>query len=94
MVRIPGFYCCSPGSVPSWGIEIPQAMECGQKNPRKQQKQEWCALAYFKKVSLSPPSARSMRVFFDICYGNLVEFLEGNLTIVLGVPYDWYPWSL
>ena len=92
MVRIPGFYCCSPGSVPRWGTESPQATQCGQKNPRKQQ-QEWRALAYFKKVSLSPPFARSTRVFFDICYGNLVELLEVNLTILLEVPYDWYPWS-
>ena len=25
MVRILGFHCCGPGSIPGWGTEIPQA---------------------------------------------------------------------
>ena len=26
VVRIPGFHCHGPGSVPGWGTEIPQAV--------------------------------------------------------------------
>ena len=33
MVRIPGFHCCGPGSVPCQGTEILQAEWCGQKRP-------------------------------------------------------------
>ena len=32
MVRIPGFHCHGPGSVPGWGTEIPCAMQHSQKN--------------------------------------------------------------
>ena len=31
MVRIPGFHCCGPGSIPGRGTEILQAVWCGQK---------------------------------------------------------------
>ena len=27
MVRIPGFHCRGPGSIPDWGTEIPQAAQ-------------------------------------------------------------------
>ena len=30
VVRILGFHCCNLGSVPGWGSEIPQAMQCGK----------------------------------------------------------------
>ena len=33
VVRILGFHCHGPGSVPGWGIEIRQAVWHGQKNP-------------------------------------------------------------
>ena len=35
MVRIPGFHCRGPGSIPSWGTEIPQAMWQGQKKKKE-----------------------------------------------------------
>ena len=35
MVRIPGFHCCGLGSVPGWGTEILQAVQCGQKKKKK-----------------------------------------------------------
>ena len=31
VVRIPGFHCCSLGSIPDGGAEIPQAVLCSQK---------------------------------------------------------------
>ena len=31
MVRIPGFHCRGPGSIPGQGIEIPQAARHGKK---------------------------------------------------------------
>lgn len=31
VVSIPGFHCSGPGSIPSWGTEIPQAMKHDQK---------------------------------------------------------------
>ena len=31
MVRIPGFHCCGPGSIPGWGTEVLQAAQRGQK---------------------------------------------------------------
>ena len=30
-VRTLSFHCCGLGSIPGWGTEIPQAMQCGQK---------------------------------------------------------------
>ena len=35
MVRIPGFHCCGPGSVPGQGAEILQAVWWGQKHTNK-----------------------------------------------------------
>ena len=35
MVRIPGFHCCGPGSVPGQGTEIPQAVEHSQKTNKQ-----------------------------------------------------------
>ena len=35
MVRIPGFHCHGPGSIPGRGTEIPQAVQCGQKKSTK-----------------------------------------------------------
>ena len=34
MVKIPGFHCRGPGSVPGWGTEIPQAAWHGPKKKR------------------------------------------------------------
>ena len=31
MVRTWCFHCGGPGSIPGWGIKIPQALQCGQK---------------------------------------------------------------
>ena len=31
VVRILGFHCRGPGSIPGWGTEIPQTVQCGQK---------------------------------------------------------------
>ena len=39
MVRTRRFHCRSPGSIPSWGSNIPQAMRSGQKK-KKRQKEE------------------------------------------------------
>ena len=39
VVRIPGFHWRGPGSIPSWGAEIPQAAQCNQKT--KKEKKEW-----------------------------------------------------
>ena len=38
MVRIPGFHCCGPGSIPGQGTEIPQAMEHSQKKQTNKKK--------------------------------------------------------
>ena len=35
MVRILGFHCCGPGSISGWGTEIPQAIQCSQKEKKK-----------------------------------------------------------
>ena len=35
VVRILGFHCRDPGSVPGQGTEIPQAAKCGQKKRKK-----------------------------------------------------------
>ena len=35
MIRIPGFHCFGPGSIPGLGTEIPQAAEYGKKKKKK-----------------------------------------------------------
>ena len=34
VVRILGFHCCGPGSIPGWETEIPQAVQRGQKKKK------------------------------------------------------------
>ena len=34
VVSIPGFHCSGPGSIPSWGTEILQAMKHDQKKKK------------------------------------------------------------
>ena len=34
MVRIPGFHCCGPGSIPGWGTKTPKAMLGGKKKKK------------------------------------------------------------
>ena len=34
VVRIPGFHCHDPGSIPGWGTEILQAVRCSQKKKK------------------------------------------------------------
>ena len=36
MVKIPGFHCQGPGSVPGQGIEIPQTSWYSQKKKKKE----------------------------------------------------------
>ena len=38
MVRILHFHCGGPGSVPSWGIKVPQATHSSQKKKKKERK--------------------------------------------------------
>ena len=38
VIRIPGFHCRDPGSIPDRGTEIPQASQHGQKQTNKQKK--------------------------------------------------------
>ena len=35
VIRIPGFHCFGPGSIPGLGTEIPQAAEYGKKKKKK-----------------------------------------------------------
>lgn len=45
----------------------------------------------FENGSFSSPSAESRRFFSDSYCGNLVEFLQVNLIILCGSPYNWIP---
>ena len=50
VVRIPGFHCRGPGSVPGWGTEILQAAQ-----PKKKKKKKFHILIFnltFNKVRL------------------------------------------
>ena len=40
MVRILGFHCRGPSSIPGWGTEIPQVTRCGQKTIGKEGRKE------------------------------------------------------
>ena len=40
MVRILGFHCRGPGSIPGQGNEIPQAVQHGQKKKKKKKKKK------------------------------------------------------
>ena len=49
-VKIPGFHCRGPGSIPGWGIEIPQATWHGQKTNKQISKQTKTEFHFGKKV--------------------------------------------
>ena len=40
MVRVLGFHCCGPGSVPGQGTEILQAAQHSQKKKKKKKKKK------------------------------------------------------
>ena len=54
-VRIPGFHCCGPGSIPDQGTKILPAVQHSQKQTNKHPRQ--LALTYFPSLlfSISAP---------------------------------------
>lgn len=82
VVQTPNFDCQGPGSVPSWGTKIPQAIRCGQN---------WCIMSYHQ--AQCPSFSLRLRLLDSIARGRIQRWFTDFFFIHLLNTFNSHPVS-
>ena len=91
VVRILGFHCCGLGSTPGGGTEIPQAIQCGQKNKEVLHK---CLCLFLSPLNTQHVYLRPQNVFIILFDNYLLSSSWASLVVQLvkNLPIVWETW--